>query len=173
MADNTPVNIASITLSIDVYNSGGDYDEVDYDEVKKCLLSSATNKGDDALHVTLSHFYDVIFGEESCLDDEEKHSLIPTLSKIDSWELLESLCNPHDITWKLLRTHTLGSDIAIGVECSGTVAFGLEVPAGIDSLTFIKEFNAVFGFYSNNYVEWGWMDMGYILDVCVTATQLD
>lgn len=152
----------TLTLTVNVYNGCGEED--DYDEVKKCIIGSLDNQGEDALRLNLNHFVDVVFDSVDEETREELSKLAPSMYKLSSMDPGDTFLNFEHVSWRHTQSNVLGPDVWVGIEHSGYVMFDVEIPKGINKRIFLTEFNALFSWYSNSYVEWGWMDMGYVLD---------
>ena len=152
----------TITLTVEMYNDRSEYE--DYHEIKECLVNSLNDEGEDALRITLNHFVGTVFGDHNEVSRKECAELAPKLWALSSFDPSETFLNIEGVSWRHTTTNTLAEDECVGIEHEGYVMFDIEVPAGIDKRTFLTEFNALFKWYSNDYVVWGWLDTGYIID---------
>lgn len=161
---------ARITLGVWIYNCDSD-EYSDYDVFRDALETADGSKSrytepdtvrHDALVTLLKWFLDSYIKDEAT-DYRERYAatIAPHIVTFDP--------SPSAVKWTMTANHDLGVDVYRGIEVEGTVSFDLPVPEGLSAEIFEKEFLAAFNSFSNSYVEWGWMDDGYVFDVVGTA----
>ena len=171
-----------VTLDVGVFGFSGRESKEMKEETRwlfgNALLNGSTAKATvDALSENLMRFYEEVFGPTDLYSMDELDKLCPRMAAsikgdgLDS-ELVryyeERLWTVKNPVWKLTskELHDEDDDETPQPPCyslNGSVTFQVAIPDGVDEETFLNEFHTIFVHWSDNCVEWGWGDLGYVL----------
>jgi len=141
-----------LTLSCHIYNSGGEDD--DYEVFRNAALSGGVVPSADAMLIdtVLTPFMHYVNNDFDALD----HCPLLSRSKLDTSAFTS-------FRWRHIDTRQVPED-ETAVDVNAEVDFEIVVPLGMLPREVQSEFYAAFCDWSNNSVEWGWLDGGYVFD---------
>lgn len=155
----------AVTLSFDVDvfapNTNDNADTIEYlqstsNNVLRWMRDSTNNTGMQILMEVLGHFEDVVFGPTvyEGFGPGERNRLCPGMIQYTKKKLFNpemSFTKIKNIAWRKCERRTVAGKTVV---MSGRVFFDVIGPRGMPPRNFVREFNNVFEYYTENMIDW-------------------